>query len=258
MASNCWSVPPRKVALTLAGAHYYERVGDIAAQLALADEEVRRQQDTLSGRLRVSAPLSLGLRILPAAIVQFRLLYPKVDLDLELSDDFVDIVAGQFDMALRISGMPSDKSTIWRKIAPVSRALVASPTYLQRMGVPDTPSDLTRHDCLGYAYLAGGTVWHLTHVASGETRPVSLTFCFCCNNGDLLSALAVESEGIAMLPHFIVATEIAAGRLVEILADWTPPPIWLTAFYPPYERLPVKVQTFTSFIEGSVDTAILA
>jgi DNA-binding transcriptional LysR family regulator len=213
---------------------------------------VRLQHDTLKGDLRVSAPLSFGLRFLPDAISQFRLLYPGVRLKLDLTDRLIDVMKGDYDMALRISGPPADKSSIWRKIHPAPRIFVASPAYLARKGRPENPEQLIDHDCLLYAHSEDDGAWELRSDAASDYRRPKLTTCFVCNNGDLIAELGIRGEGVALLPRFIVAPQLARGALVEVMTDWKTPEIWLSAFYPPYDHLPSKVATFTSFIESAI------
>jgi DNA-binding transcriptional LysR family regulator len=242
----------RRVSPTVAGRVYAERMGKIVVEIDRTNEFVRQQQDVLKGLLRVSAPLSFGVRFLPSAIAQFRLLHPNVDLKLNLTDRFVDILGEDFEMALRISGPPSDKSTIWRKICVVPRLLVAAPEYLGRMGPLNSPDDLTDHRCLGYSHFSGGADWSLRHETTGEERTIHVGLRLECDNGDALAELAALGEGIALLPRFIVAERIERGVLARILAPWAPPEIWLTALYPPYDAIPAKVLTFTQFIEQLV------
>ena len=242
----------RQVALSAAGRLYFERAKPILADLSRAEELVRMQHQTLKGEIRLSAPLSFGLRFLPEAISQFRIIYPEVKLKLDLTDRLVDVMKDDYDMALRISGPPSDKSSIWRKIHPAPRVIVASPEYLARKGRPERPDDLSEHDCLVYAHDNDDGAWDLKDATSGESRTPKLTTCFVCNSGDLIGDLAARGEGVALLPRFIVVPHLARGALVEIMTGWTAPEIWLSAFYPPYDHLPAKVATFTSFIESAV------
>jgi DNA-binding transcriptional LysR family regulator len=239
----------RRVSLTVAGRLYVERIRPVVEQIDRANEFVRQEQDAVKGLLRVSAPLSLGLRFLPGAIARFCKLYPDVELKLNLTDRFVDMLGDEFDMALRISGPPSDKSTIWRKICVVPRLLVASPAYLLREGVPKVPADLTRHKCLGYSNFAGGGQWTLRDSVTGEQQSTQVKMPFECDNGEVVAELAASGEGIALLPRFIVSKYLDAETLAPVLTQWRPPEIWLTAFYPPYEALPAKVSAFTRLIE---------
>jgi DNA-binding transcriptional LysR family regulator len=241
----------RKVALTSAGQHFVARAGRAARDLQEAEDFVRAEQNSLTGELRVNAPLSFGLRFLAEAVSRFQTLYSDVTLKLSLSDSFIDIVSSDFDMALRISGPPTDKSTIWRKIHEIPRVLVASPNYLAGLGKPTEPKQLINHRCLAYSNLASGVEWQFRS-AKSEKQNVSPKFSFECDNGDVLADLAVLGEGITLLPMFIVERHLAAGKLEVILPDWTAPTIWLTAYYPPYDILPAKVKAFTSLIEDSV------
>jgi DNA-binding transcriptional LysR family regulator len=249
----------RQVSLTAAGRLYLDRAKSIVAELARTEELVRQQQQTLKGEIRVSVPLSFGLRFLPDAILQFRTLYPEVRLKLNLTDRFVDVMSEDYDMALRISGPPSDKTSVWRKIQSAPRVLVASPAYLRRKGPLDSPDDLAEHDCLAYAHTADRVSWVLRNVESEDVRTVHIDSCLTCDDGDLIGELAARGEGVALLPRFIVAKSLESGALVEVLTSWKAPEIWLSAFYPPYDHLPAKVQTFTSFIEDVVkaDRSIL-
>lgn len=240
----------RQVSLTSAGAVYAARVAPLAQGLAKAATDTQEQHGQTVGVIRISAPMSLGLKVLPAVLSQFAAVHPQTHVALTLSDSFVDIVDEDFDLAIRISGPPSDKSTVWRKICKVPRMLVASPALLLRHGTPQGPEDLQRIACLSYGDEAREETWELSkgtsprrHLAKGG---------FSANNGDLLARLAAQGEGVALLPHFIVEADLRANRLVQILPEWHAPDIWLTLYYPPYDHLPVRVATFSDFFEVHV------
>lgn len=240
----------RKVSLTSAGAAYAARVAPLVDGLARATEETRDLQKVTAGSIRVSAPMSLGMKVLPTVLSQFSIIHPKTSVAIELSDRFVDIVEENYDLAIRISGPPTDKSTIWRKIRPVPRLLVASPSFLAQNGRPKVPEDLATLECLSYHDQSKTETWELSR--PGQTRTVEASGRFSINNGDFLCRLAVAGEGVALLPRFIVEDELRAGSLVEVLPGWTTPEIWLTLYYPPYEHLPLRVATFSDFFEAFV------
>ncbi|MBO3759302.1 LysR family transcriptional regulator [Ciceribacter sp. L1K22] len=240
----------RQVSLTSAGAVYAARVAPLAEGLAKATEETRDLQKVTTGSLRISAPMSLGLKVLPPILSQFALVHPGTTVAVDLSDRFVDIVEEDYDLAIRISGPPTDKSTIWRKICPVPRVLVASSGYVAINGRPERPEDLVNHQCLSYDDRTQTETWSLTR--AGATRTIEAKGRFSVNNGDFLMRLALAGEGITLLPRFIVEDDLAAGRLVTLLDDWKAPEIWLTLYYPPYEHLPLKVATFSEFFEAFV------
>lgn len=240
----------RKVSLTSAGAAYAARVAPLVQGLARATEETRDLQKVTAGSLRVSAPMSLGMKVLPTVLSQFSIMHPRTSVAIELSDRFVDILQENYDLAIRISGPPTDKSTIWRKIRPVSRLLVASPSFLARHGTPKVPEDLTTLECLSYHDQSKTETWELSR--PGQVRTVEARGRFSINNGDFLCKLAIAGEGIALLPRFIVDEELREGKLVEVLPGWNTPEIWLTLYYPPYEQLPLRVATFSDFFEAFI------
>ena len=240
----------RQVSLTSAGAVYAARVAPLSQGVAEAADATREAEGITSGLIRISAPMSLGLKVLPAVLSQFTTLHPQTHVALSLSDSFVDIVEEDYDLAIRISGPPGDKSTIWRKICKVPRVLVAAPEYLTAMGAPQTPDGLSNLACLSYRADAREEVWELSNGASHRSHRAGGPFS--ANNSDVLARLVLNGEGITLLPRFIVEDDLAAGHLVEVLPDWSVPELWLTLYYPPYDRLPLRVATFSDFFETYV------
>ncbi|QRM57621.1 LysR family transcriptional regulator [Sinorhizobium sp. BG8] len=240
----------RQVSLTSAGAVYAARIEPLVRQFDQVAEEVREQHSDAVGLIRINAPLSLGQHLLPDVLTGFRVEFPGMSVSLSLTDRFIDIVSEDFDLAIRVSEPPRDKSTIWRKICRVRRILVASPGYLATFGTPRTPEDLDGHTCLAYDEEAISETWELT--SAGRTRKARAGKLLAANNGEIIARLAENGEGIALLPHFIVEDALAAGRLEQILPDWKPPELWLTLYYPPYDRLPMRLTKFSDFFENYV------
>lgn len=244
----------RRVSLTQAGETYLARIRPLIGEFDRIERLVGEEQGLLSGELRLSAPVSFGQRFLPAALTEFQRLYPDVVIRVDLTDRFIDILAENYDMALRISGPPRDVSTIWRKIGQVPRVIVASPDYLAQNPAPLDPRGLRVHRILCYSHFAGGTSWQLSR--GDEERLIQMPpGALESNNGDLLVDMAVAGAGVTMMPRFLVGAHLDAGRLVQILPEWSPPPIWLTAFYPPYSTLPAKVRAFTEHVEQALARA---
>lgn len=238
----------RQVSLTAAGAVYAARVAPLVEGLAEVRRELAEREGAEAGLIRLNAPLSLGIRVLPEVLRDFRAAHPGIDLAVHLSDGFVNIVEGSADLAVRISEPPTDKSTIWRKICPVERILVAAPGTPE--AAADSPDALNPARCLGYSGTGQGETWALA--GPSRRRALRAGSRFTTNNGDLLARMAEQGAGVALLPRFIVAEALAAGRLVRILPDWAPPEIWLTLYYPPYDRLPARVAAFSDFFERHV------
>ena len=240
----------RQVSLTSAGAAYAARVAPLMKGLDEAAQALHEGQGQTAGLIRINAPMSMGERVLPDVISQFRTLFPRVSLAVTLTDRHIDIVSENVDLAIRISTQPKDKLTIWRKITTVRRCFVAAPRYLAQAGVPESVDDLRGHCLLSYDPDSGPETWDLTNGA--KRRRVVAGDVLSSNNGDLIAKLAVNGEGIAMLPQFIVDEHLLSGALTRVLPGWHPPQLWLTLYYPPYDRLPMRLMTFSDFFERFV------
>lgn len=236
----------RRVSLTSAGAAYAARLRPAMEGVAAARRELLEAHRADAGTLRINAPMSFGMRVLPAVLSAFRSRHPNVQADVSLSDEMVDIVESDFDLAIRISGPPTDKFTIWRKICPIDRYLVAAPATSFAAVVH--PNELARDVCLGFGPAGRGETWRLSHGTTHVDVPTGRAVH--ANNGEFLAGMAVAGDGVALLPDFIVAEALADGRLVRVLPEWSPPPIWLTLYYPPYQRLPPRVAAFSDFFES--------
>ena len=235
----------RSASPTENGQAYYERCLAILADLEEADVTVTRLQAEPRGILRVNAPMSFGTLHLGPALSDFMERYAELQIQLILSDQQIDPVQEGFDVTLRIADLPSS-SLIARKIAPAHRVVCASPSYLQRRGTPQRPSDLREHDCLTYGHLATGKQWKLTG-PDGE-HWISIPWTLCTNNAEVLCDAAVRGRGIALLPTFIAAAELRRGSLQTILENYEAPEISIYAIYPETRHLSVKVRVFIDFL----------
>jgi DNA-binding transcriptional LysR family regulator len=235
----------RSARATENGQAYYERCLAILADLEEADLAVAALQSEPRGVLRVNAPMSFGTLKLGGAVADFMAQYPKLQIHLVLSDEQLDPVEEGFDVTLRIADLPSS-SLVARRIAPAPRAVCAAPAYLALRGEPMHPDDLRMHDCLSYGYLATGNHWQLTG-ADGE-HAIQVPWTLCSNNGEVLRDAVVRGRGIALLPTFIVGTDLRAGTLKQILAGFTAPEISIYAIYPQTRHLSVKVRVFIDFL----------
>ncbi|WP_350310471.1 LysR family transcriptional regulator [Paracoccus sp. SSJ] len=242
----------RQVSLTGDGAIFASRIEQAVEALEAARTEMANAHKADEGRLRINAPMSLGQRVLPQILCGFRDLYPRIDVEIRLTDRFLDMVEEDFDLAIRISAAPSDKFTIWRKICPVKRLLVAAP------GTPHAevkhPNELSPGDCLAYSADSHRENWQLSDGNASVT--IAAGRSISANNGDLLAHMAADGAGVVLLPVFILAQYLRSGRLVQILPDWTPPQIWLTLYYPPYQKLPPRIAAFSDFFERQIPALV--
>lgn len=238
----------RQVSLTANGAVYAAQIKGAMDTLDTARRDVMNAHKSEEGRLRISAPTWLGKAVLPPILSAFKQHYPKMSFEISLSDGLVNIVDDDYDLAIRISGSPSDKFTIWRKICVVPRILVAAPgSRFTRMA---HPNELQPEDCLAYSGDSRGETWVMSDGSSSIT--LSAGSGFSANSGEVLADMAAQGHGVALLPGFHIADHIRAGKLVHVLQGWSPPDLWLTLYYPPYQALPPRVATFSKFFEQQI------
>jgi DNA-binding transcriptional LysR family regulator len=174
----------RRLAVTEAGRQLYDRAAHILLEGEAAESELIAQSVAPRGHVRLTAPLSFGVLRVAPILPEFLELYPDVSVDLHLSDAHVDLVGEGYDAAIRITSALPDSSLITRTLGPVSRYLVASPSYLAKYGRPSHPLRITEHRCIAYISTPGGS-WHFSN-AKGETATVRPQGPFRVNNGDAL------------------------------------------------------------------------
>lgn len=234
----------RRVRLTDTGAAYFARCQDILAALEEADREAAAQATEPAGRLRVTAPMSFGQLRLADKIAAYAKRYPRVAIELSLSDRVVDLVEEGYDLAVRI-GRLADSSLLSRRIGSMRIVVCAAPAYLDARGRPQAPQDLEPHECLRYSY---ASAW--SFVAEGRTLVPQLQGAIECNNGDALCRMAVSGLGVVALPDFIVAPYIASGQLEEILASFRPEPLGIHVVHAAQRHAPLKLRTMVDFLAG--------
>jgi DNA-binding transcriptional LysR family regulator len=244
----------RQVALTADGAAFAARIDPALRTLAAARSELINAHKADEGRLRINAPMSFGQRVLPQILCGFREQHPKITLEIALTDQLLDMVDEDFDLAIRISGPPSDKFTIWRKICAIKRVLVAAPG--SPCAAARHPNELHIDACLGYSAESRRESWRLSDGNASVTLPAGRAIS--SNNGEVLAEMAADGAGVALLPTFIVAEQLRTGRLVVVLPQWRPPQLWLTLYYPPYHKLPPRISTFSDFFEREIPPLVTA
>lgn len=242
----------RRVALTEAGAIYHEYCSRIAQDLEEADNAVGQVQDSPRGSLRVSATFSFGMSALVPIVPEFMARYPDINLQLELRNDAVDLVAEGFDLAIRI-GPLADSSYAMRYLGESRLLLYASPAYLDRKAMPGSPEELARHPTLTLSRLVrhGRFFWALAN--GSETREIFLNPHLIANDPAVIKFAALAGLGVSLLPAILVRQEIEEGRLVQVLPEWEGPKTEFGAVYPSRRGLSPKVRVFIDFLTERLD-----
>ena len=209
---------PRSISLTAAGeilhAHY-RRIFDMVEEARVAVESLNNEP---LGRLRFSVPTCLGATLLPALYREFAERYPSIMLDAHTSESCVDIVAGGYDVVIRVAQKLNDSTLMARRLATTPLVVVASPQYLAERGVPQHPTDLSKHCCLGLATAKHQPVWQFRTPNGRLAVPVKM-FAVSDNNLALVVA-ACSGLGLLYVPHAVIANELKQGKLRPVLAEF--------------------------------------
>ncbi|MFT3973944.1 MAG: LysR family transcriptional regulator [Amaricoccus sp.] len=236
----------RRVSPTEVGLAYYDRARLVLTEAAEADSMVTAMQATPKGSLRISAPVTFGVRQVAPAVAAFLGAYSEVDVNMVLDDRFVELVAEGFDLAIRI-GTLADSSLKAKKLAETRTAIVAAPAYLADAGAPRTIDDLNDHRLLHYSNLSTGNFWRL-RAPSGEERQIRVGGRLTVNNGEALMKAAEAGLGIAQIPSFMLGDTLVTGRLVELLADRPRELLGVYAVQPQGRFPQPKLRAFIDFL----------
>jgi len=234
----------RAMSLTDAGQRYFAECSNALAQVRGAYEMVRDEQDLPRGTLVVSAPVAFGHSHVVPHLAGFLEACPHVQLDLRLSDGYVDLVAEGVMLALRI-GRLKDSSLIAHKLLDNRRILVAAPAYLDRHGTPAALEDLYQHQCLVSSASQDGKLWRL--FCEGEERTLEPRGRIKGDNADAIRRLCIDGLGIAFHSVVTMAAAIHAGDLIQILPQWTGRETGVYCVRP-QRRMGLAAKTFIEFL----------
>ncbi|MBO9434854.1 LysR family transcriptional regulator [Ruegeria sp. R13_0] len=240
----------RKVSLTSAGATVLARYRPLLEGFDEVTRSLQRANQPDKGHLRLTAPVSLGVALLPQVISGFRLAFPNISVEINFTDTLLDVIEENCDLAVRVSGPPTDKSTIWRKLCEVPRHMIAAPSLFERMPNADHPRDLNPDFLMSYDAQGRPETWDFS--GAGGDVSIQAGSKVISNNGDFLLALAIAGEGVCVLPDFITDKGLANGDVLQVMPNWPVTSLWLTLYYPPYEQLPPIVGTFAEYFESFV------
>lgn len=241
----------RSVTLTDAGRRYLEDARRILDDLENADRAVSEAGGPPGGLLRLSIPVAFGRLHIGPALPVFLKRYPDMRLDVSLTDTVVNLVEDRIDIAIRLGAL-STSSLIARKLAPHRRIICASPDYIAEHGAPSTPRQLADHNCLLFDYLSGDNSWTLTR--NGVHERITLSGNLKASGSELLREAAIGGAGLISMPTWLVGSDIAQGRLVPLLEDWSVGPgpdegaVW--GVYLPNRRGSRKVNCLLDFLSA--------
>lgn len=229
----------RRLTLTSAGAAYLEKCRVILNLVEAAETGVAEERQTPRGNIRISLPLSFGIKRLAPLLLDFSRRYPEVVLDMDYTDRRVNLIEEGIDLAIRVTRR-LEASDVARRLGASRMLVLASPDYLARHGRPAHPAELAHHLCLGYTNAGAGMAWQF--LINGQLENFHVRSRLNANNGDVLTEAAAQGLGITCQPDFIAESFIAAGRVVEILGDFPGPELGIYALLPGNRHVPHRVR----------------
>ena len=236
----------RALHVTDAGQRYFHHCQHILGAMEEAEVEVLYNQQTPKGHLKVTAPTYFGRLYITPLIPHFLQRYPEVELQIDFSDQFVDIINEGYDLAIRIENL-KDSNLISRRIATDQRLAVAAPEYLRQFGQPETPDDLQQHNVLLFSNPTPQRVWSF-HDQDNNRHEVKVSGNFETNSCETLNRVTLAGLGISLRPSWDVWRQIEAGTLIPLLTDYHAPRYGIQAVYPNRAYLPHRVRLFIDLL----------
>ncbi|MEB8387044.1 LysR family transcriptional regulator [Rhodobacteraceae bacterium KMM 6894] len=245
----------RSLSLTDEGRTLLSGAKIVLGEIEDLETRIRHGADTLSGPIRVSAPIDIGRSIVSDVISTFTAEHPAISIELLLSDGYVDIVGQGFDLALRF-GAVTDSTLRTRNLGQFRRIVCAAPSYIAQHGAPQTPADLAHHNCLIMRF--GTTLDNIWRFGSGKKpQAVTVRGNKTVNDGSLVRQWALEGHGIILKSELDVAADLETGKLVALLEDYAPPPTPLQMMFPPGRAQPRRVRALAEALNAAMAARLL-
>lgn len=236
----------RRIRATEAGELFYKRGKSLLDEFRELEQNVVSTSETLTGNIRVNAPLSFGLKKLVNPVNHFLTLYPDVTINMQLDDGFIDIQNNDYDLVIRI-GKLEDSSIVAQRISSASLVCCASSDYLEKNGNPQCPKDLAMHNCMIYDQGSSFHKWRFS--VEGQSQVISVAGNLLSNSGDLLADSVRNGYGVGYLPDFIIDESLKTGEVQTILQAYTHDAVNIYALYPSRHFLPLKIKRLIEFLK---------
>lgn len=238
----------KEVSLTDAGHRLLAGSVTLLETFDALEGDVRDSVVTPRGLIRIGAPPSFGVRHLLPLVLKFTAQHPEIRIALEADDGRTSLVAERLDLSVRIAPSLDDASYVALALLKVPQVLVASPAYLMRAGTPTSVNELTGHECLVHSLKSPTAFWRFD-TASGHVA-VRVGGSLSSNLGEALQQAALAGRGLAIHPRYMVAADLAAGRLVTVLPQTPPTGLDIHVVYPARINLPKRVRSFIDYLQA--------
>ncbi|MCX4145003.1 MULTISPECIES: LysR family transcriptional regulator [Paraburkholderia] len=239
----------RQVRLTSDGAAYYERCVSILADVEETESSLLNSFASPRGKLRVDIPVALGKLIVMPRLFEFHARYPDIELMVGFGDKRADLIQDGVDCVIRI-GTLQDSSLVARRIGIFERVTVASPAYLQLNGTPQTLKDLDDHVAVNYFLGRTGRMMDMTFVVDSQTVGVKMRGNIAVNDAEAYVTCGLNGVGLLQAPRFMALPHLRSGELVEVLSQWKPSPMPISAVYPHNRHLSPTLRVLVDWLSG--------
>lgn len=238
----------RKLHFTEEGALLCQRGAELIEQFDALFDELQMRRGGLVGKLKINAPLGFGRRYLAPVIADFQREHPDVDIALTLSDEPLTETADRFDIVVHIGALRAS-NLVGHAIAPNARFVCASPAFVKRFGMPETPHDLAHLPCIVlHENKEDASLWHFS---KGRTScSVRVESKLSCNDGDVIRRWAIEGRGVILRSEWDVADDIRKGALVRLLPSWKAPDANVVALTRNRAGLPRRTREFMQYLQS--------
>lgn len=234
----------RRQHLTDIGKQYYERSQNILAEVEAAEALAEETRIIPRGRLRISAPVTFGIHLLAPKLPGFMRTYPQISVELSLSNRLIDLIDEGYDAVFRVGDL-SDSALIAKRLNPYRLGICASPDYLKLHGIPQTPADLSQHECLIFSHTSLRTEW--TFDGPDGRSSVAIAGKLMMDSGEALLSAALSGQGVILQPLELLRQGIETGKLVPLLPGYQVPTRHLHVLYAPDRRVTPKLRSFLDF-----------
>ena len=241
----------RRLSVTPDGLVLFERCARVLAAADEAAAAVAAAGEAPRGLLRINAPVAFAEDYMAAPMAAFLERHPDVRIELGLSDKLVDLVEENVDLAVRVTSRLRGGGLVARKLAADRTVLCAAPAYLKRRGTPVAAAELVHHDCLIYSLLKVKDEWRFRERGGREIFTVPVAGRFAAASGAVLRQAALAGMGLAVLPSFMIARDLQAGRLVRVVDSFQGAELGVYALYAQARRPPAKVRAFVDLLVSS-------
>ncbi len=245
----------RQLQITAAGQHYANTVRQLLQHLHHCELELKQQNDTPSGTLRINTAVCYGHLYLRPLLRAFCQRYPAIQLELQINDLHVDIIEHNIDIALR-TGYVKDSRLIARRLSPMDFLVCVSPHYLAAHGTPTCADDFQQHSWIGFRIKQTQQLQPIfLPDAQGYYQPFTLTPRHITDDGEAMAQLCADGFGFAQLPHFLAKAGLESGELMSLYPYYRPPQPdnGVFAIYPKRDYLPARVRVFIDFMSAALE-----